>query len=258
MAVLCKAVQHLLPNEHPTHRGRSAMLRRTLLSMGAMLMMSVLSASQAYGSFIIAVSLNGGAKTVVASGADFTPLIGSVNFGGYTSDFSSASSANANLSKLLTSNLNITNVGNSTNDVLNIFVTQTNYSLPTGPFIEMQSSAAGSSPNAANNPVMAGIFQAYFDASNTPFGMSSTNGLQSATANGASYDTGSNFGIFPNPGMYSVTSQLNVVLGLRESTNINTSISLTAMPVPAGLVLVATAAPLIGFGWLRRRRLISA
>lgn len=236
------------------------MLKRTLLTMCAALMLCTFGASQAFGSFIIAVSLDGGAtKTVVASGSDFTPLAGSTSFSGFTIDFLTATSTNGSpMSKLLTSNLSVMHTGGVATDVLSIFVTQTNYTLPAGPFLSMVSSAGGSSPTASNNPVLTGIFQAYYDAGNALYGTGNTNGLQNASVNGGSYLTGDAYGLFANSGLYSVTSQLNIVLALDATTNVTTSISLTAVPVPTGLVLAASAVPLVGFGWLRRRRIAKA
>jgi hypothetical protein len=172
--------------------------------------------------------VNGGARTVVATTAtDFSV----VSFTGTYGDFDvrvvgGASDNGATLSDLLSSTTRVTN-NSGTAATLNMFVTQTNYTLPTGPKLNVESGLGGSVN--AGNLGLSNIFQAWADKGNNAFGMSDfTNGPQSAVQNGSTIQTGSVTGVFTRLATsYSITSLASFTLNGGGVANYSDHVNVT-------------------------------
>jgi hypothetical protein len=139
--------------------------------------------------------VNGGALTVVATAADFTSVSFTGTYGDFKVTISGGSSDNgASLSDLLSSATSVRNLS-GTSKTLNVWVSQTDYTLPAGSPLSVESGLGGSvNPDAVG---LTNVFQAYADKNNNLFGTSDfTNGPQSATRTGATFVTGSATGLF--------------------------------------------------------------
>lgn len=202
--------------------------------------------------------VNSGAITVVASGSDFD----AVSFTGTYGDFSikvlgGSSDNGVTLSDLLSSTTSVTNLSGTT-QTLQIYVTQTDYSLPAGSPLNVESGLGGSVNNGTLS--LASIFNAFADPNNNPLGTSgagvySTN--QTALPTGSTFDTGSATGTFIRSGNYSLTSEVNLTLSGGAKINYSDHINVTPTPAPAGIVLALTGLPLLGLGLLIRRRKVA-
>jgi hypothetical protein len=175
--------------------------------------------------------VNGGAQTVVASGADFT----AVSFTGTYGDFivtivGGASDNGATLSDLLSSTTSVTNNSGNT-ATLNLFVTQTNYSLPAGPNLNVESGLAGSVNVGTIG--LSDIFQVWADKSNNAFGTSDfTNGPQTGVQTGSTFKTGSGTGVFTRLATnYSVTSMAKLTLSGGGVVNFSDHVNVTQAPM---------------------------
>lgn len=217
------------------------------------------SATPARAAFEIALQeagVNGGAPLVVASGADFSNISFNGTFGDFTVDVLGGSSHNgATLSDLLSSTTRVTN-NSGTTQTLTIIVSQTNYTLPVGSTMAVESGLGGSV--STGTLTMTNIFQAYADAGNTLRGTTAfTTGSQTATPNGSTFDTGSATGTFLRTGSYSLTTITTFTLSGGGVANFSSHENLnapSAVPVPSGLVLALTGIPVLGLGaWVRRR-----
>lgn len=233
------------------------MLRRKFFAVVALLAGAALFAApnSARATFELSIRIDGGPMTLVASGADF----GAISYTGTASGIFDirilgGSSTNGNaLSDLLGSTTRVTNLTGA-NHVLQVFLTQTNYSLPSGnPLIV--SSSMGGTVNTGT-VVLTNIFQAYADATNAAYGTGGfTNGPQTAVASGSSFDTGSVSGLFTRSGDYSLTSVVTLDMSGGAVMNYSNQINVQNVPAPAGLVLALSGMPVLGVGtWLRRRK----
>lgn len=218
------------------------------------------SATPARAAFEIALQengVNGGAPTVVASGTNFTNLSWNGTYGDFTVEVLGGSSHNAAaLSDLLSSTTRVTNNSGDTK-TLKIIVSQTDYTLPVGSTLAVESGLGGSVSTGTLS--MTNIFQAYADAGNTLFGTTDfTTGPQSGTMNGSTFDTGSATGLFSRTGSYSLTTVTTFTLSgggvanFSSHENLNAPVAVSA---PAGVVLALTGIPLLGLAaWALRRR----
>ena len=126
-------------------------------------------------------------------------------------------------------------------------ITETDYNLPTGSQLRVESGMGGSVNVGTLG--LTGIFQAYANANNALPGLVNplatlndfTNGPQTATQNGSTFDTGSAIGNFSrtNP-LYSVSSLTHLVLGANAQINFANHVNLTAVPEPISLSLLGT------------------
>jgi archaellum component FlaG (FlaF/FlaG flagellin family) len=223
------------------------------------------SASQSDAAFQLAIQEDGvnlgagvGVAFVVASGPDFTPISVSGTFGDFTvTFFGSTSTNNATLSSLLSSTTSVTNNSGAAH-TLRLIVTQTNFTLPTGPGLNVESGMGGTVNIGVLGPL--GVFQAYADKNNNAFGMGDfTNGPQNDTQLGSTFDTGSANGLFiRNATPFSVTSVAKLTMSGGGNVNYSNHVNLTAVPAPAGVVMALTGLPVLSIGaWLRRRKVMS-
>jgi len=199
--------------------------------------------------------VNGGAITQVGTGADFTSASFTGTYGDFTVKvYGGASDNDATLSDLLSSTTSLTNNAGST-QTLNLYVSQTNYTLPAGTPLVVESSLGGSVTTGTLD--YTNIFQAYADKNNVLLGMSDyTNGPQTATPTGSSFDTGSATGLFDRTAgePYSLTSMVTFTLSGGGKANFSDHVNVTATPAPAALVLVASGVPALALAFLRRRK----
>lgn len=202
------------------------------------------------------------AFTVIDSGAGFTPLtVNSLTFGDFDVTVLSADAVNgASLSELLNSTLSIQNVSGAA-ATLQVSVTETDYSLPTGTPLTMESGLGGSVTMGTILPTPV-VFQAYADNTDSSFGTGFTNGPQVALLTGTTMDTGSVQSQFPRSSptsLYSASSVVTVALGAGGTINYSDHVDFTVAPLPAtastGLALVAGLAVVGGVSVIRRRQM---
>jgi hypothetical protein len=198
--------------------------------------------------------VNGGARTVVGTGSAFTSASFTGTYGDFTvTIFGGAATNGANLSQLLSSTTSVTNNNGSTH-TLHLWVTETDYTLPAGTQLSVESGLGGSV--STGTLTMSNIYQAWADKNNGLFGTTDfSNGLQTATANNSTFDTGSAVGTFTRgAGNYSVTSEANFTMSAGATANFSAHVKLSPTPAPAGLVLALSGLPLLGIACWRRRR----
>jgi hypothetical protein len=197
--------------------------------------------------------VNGGAIHVVKTGGNFTDVTFTGTYGDFTIKILGGASDNGpTLSDLLSASTSITN-NSGTTKTLKIWLTQNDYTLPGGSPLEVESGLGGSVNSG--KLTLTGIYQAYADRNNNLFGTTDfTNGPQSATANGSTYDTGSATGRFNRNGPYSLTSVITFTLSGHGKANFSSHVNVTAVaPAPAGLVLAVSSAAVLALARLRRR-----
>jgi hypothetical protein len=144
---------------------------------------------------------------------------------------------------------------NGSSKTLIMYISQTNFTLPTGPNLAVESGQSGTL--TTGSVVLSNQFQAYADSGNNINGTGGyTNGPQTATQTGTTFDTGSASGTFiRGAGNYSLTSvsTLNVTGG--TVLNLSNHENVKPVPAPAGVLLALTGLPFLGIGtWLRRRK----
>lgn len=203
----------------------------------------------------LALSVDGNLYSVVATAPDFTSLsFSSPTYNGiFKVNMTGGSSDNdATLSDLLGSTTSVKNLTGSTHTIA-IKLTETNYTLPAGSPLVVES-ALGGSFNTGGSVGLAGIFQAYADKSNTLFGTSDyTNGPQNAVQNGTSFSTGSASGIFFRTGTYSVTSITTLVVDAGTTVGYQNHVNLNPVPEPGTMAAALIGLALVGGYRLRRR-----
>jgi uncharacterized repeat protein (TIGR01451 family) len=173
--------------------------------------------------------VNGGAPTVVATGPDFTAAQFTGTYGDFSVSVVGVSSHNgATLSFLDSSATSVKNIGAST-ATLNIAVFQDNYTLPAGSPLVVESGLGGSV--STGSLALSNIFKASASSTNnTAFDF--TNGPQTATPTGSTFDTGSATGQFNrtagNPFALSSTAAINLTAG--GEINYSDHVNVTAAP----------------------------
>jgi len=223
-------------------------------------------AQAAFTLFLQQAGVNSGNITAVASGPDFTPLNFSGNYGNFTVTFLGATSTNGNtLSSLLSSTTSVTNNDLTAAHTLRLWVSQTNYTLPGGTQLNVESGMGGTVNIGVLGPL--GVFQAFADRNNNLLAAGTltgggatadfTNGPQNASQVGSTFDTGSAVGLFTRNGPnapYSLTSEATLTMSAGGNVNYANHINVTATPAPAGIVLALTGVPCAVGAWLRRRK----
>jgi hypothetical protein len=208
--------------------------------------------NRASAAFEIYAQQDGGAITLLDTGSDFGSAAFSGAFGDFTLSLFAATSTNgATQSDLLKAALKVTNNDDATH-TLTLYASQTNYTLPAGSPLLVQSGLAGNV--IAGDLSGSGVFQAFADAGNNLLGMGDfTNGPQAAVFDGNTFDTGTASGVFNRTGNYSLTSVFDATISGGGSGNFSSSITVAAVPEPGSLVLCGLGAGLVGFyGWRRR------
>jgi len=229
--------------------------------VGVMVLGTATPARAAFEIALQEAGVNGGASTVVVSGTNFSNLNWDGTYGDFTVEVLGGSAHNAaSLSDLLSSTTRVTNNSSAT-QTLKIIVSQTDYTLPSGSTLSVESGLGGSV--STGTLTMTNIFQAYADAGNTLRGTTDfTTGPQTASPNGSTFDTGSARGTFLRTGSYSLTTITTFTLSGGGVANFSAHENVTApgvvpnqpLPAPAGLVLALTGIPVLGLGaWVRRR-----
>jgi hypothetical protein len=208
--------------------------------------------------FLQEAGVNSGAITQVGTlgATDFTSATFTGTYGDFTLTILGASSDNgATLSDLLSATVSLKN-NNASSKTLTIYASQTNFTLPTGTPLGVESGLSGTVNSGTFSG--SGDFQAYADKNNNLLGMSDfTNGSQSGAFNGSTFDTGSATGLFNRTAgsPYSLTSVATFTVSGGGQGNFSDHINVTPIPAPAGVVLALTAMPILSIGaWLRRRK----
>jgi hypothetical protein len=221
----------------------------------------------ARATFAIYLQEDSGAISQVASGADFA--LGGISFSGTFGSQVSGNNTDFIVSAFGGSSVNAatqsavqsgtTTVTNNTAQTLtlHLWVVQTNYTLPAATSLLMESGVGGS----VSTPTLtlSNIFQSWGDSANgniaTGAVPSFNNGLQSANPSGTTFDTGSKMGNFTRAaGAFSLASEVNFTLTGGGSANFSSTVKVTAVPAPPGLLLAASGVPFLALGWLRRRK----
>lgn len=212
-------------------------------------------ASATLAIYLQEVGVDGAPVLVASTGSDFT----ATSFTGTHSDFAvsilgGVSDNGATMSDLLSSTTAVKNNAASTKTLL-IFVTQDNYTLPAGTSLVVESGMAGTVNTGTLT--LTNLFQAYADKNNALLGTTDfTNGPQTATQTGSTFDTGSATGLFTRVGNFSLTSLATITLTAGGRINFANHINVTPVPEPSGLVMALAGLPVLGLGtWLRRRRM---
>jgi hypothetical protein len=217
------------------------------------------SPQSAKASLMIALQqagVNGGAITVVATAANFTNVSFSGNYGSFAISVFGGSSNNGlgggTFSNLLSSTTSVSNTTGSA-ATLHLWVTQTDYTLPVGTQLSIESGLGGSV--SVPTLTLAGIYQAWADRNNNAFGTTDfTNGLQNASQTGSTFDTGSAVGFFTRTGNFSLTSEANFALTGGGFANFSAHINVAAVPEPATMVSAIVGLSSIGLFRFRRRK----
>ncbi len=210
----------------------------------------LVASSRAEASLQVLLQEDGGAWVQSAGGpyASFSAqTFGNSTFGDFSLQLANVAAVNgASLSDLLSSALNVQN-NTGVSHTLNILITETDFSLPAGSQLRVESGMGGSVNVGTLG--LTGIFQAYANANNALPGLVNplatlndfTNGPQTATLNGSTFDTGSAVGNFSRTApLYSVSSLTHLVLGANAQVGYQNHVNITAVPEPISLSLLGT------------------
>lgn len=183
-------------------------------------------------------------------------ISGTTTFGDYQLLTVGATAANGSLSSNLLSGVITLRSLTAGKHTLDILATETDYTLPIGPILSVDSRMAGTS-GVELTFLGTATFQAFADQNNGlgPAGMPGTftTGLQTAALSGSSFDTGDAFGSFTTLATdYSVTSVAEFTTTGIGDMNISTHVTLSAVPEPATMLLLGSG--LLGMGVYARRR----
>jgi len=237
------------------YRFRKFLTLAAVLLVGAAVLGAPTQARADFKLYLQETGVNSGLATVVASGSDFGSIIFDGTYGDFKVSFFGATSENTTaLSDIMSSttkveNANLLSTGAHT---LKLYVSQTNFSLPVGTPLAVESGM--SSTITTGTLGLTGIYQGFADNGNALLGMGFTTGSQTAVLTGSTADTGSATGSFnrtTSTSLYSLTSLTTLDLSAGAKVNVSSHVNAAAVPVPAGLLLVVSGAPALLL--LRRR-----
>jgi hypothetical protein len=242
-------------------------MRKLLIGMAVALTAVLGTASPARADLELQITVDGGPTQTFTSASGGTATTGgTIHFTGVDIQANTSSnSPGSPLSAFLVgSTLQVTMTDNAAHTI-SVSVGDTGFTQPLGGNFTSQ---LGGTINSLGN-LFAGstlTFQSYIDPNNGQNTAGSiTPGAQTTFKTGGPGASGSfalndastgASGLTVPPG-YSITSNytLNVAAGSNNSQlNLTTSASLTAVPAPAGLLLLGAAAPVLGLGYLRHRK----
>jgi len=241
-------------------------VRRSLLLSGILAaVLGLLAPQPARADMEVTFQQDAGPVTLVADNpVDFDAAGFSGMYGKFKIVFFGATADNAvPISDLMSSTTSVKNT-DTVAHTLTIGVTQDNYTLPgaAGSTLDLTSHIGGTVTTGGAGQTL--TFQSYANNSNGLFDISTpvvaTTGTQSPSVS----ITKSSFDSSPDPSadfprtsaLYSVTTYNIITLAPGGVINFSTTTTLenAATPIPAGLVLVLTAVPVLGFGALLRCR----
>jgi hypothetical protein len=195
--------------------------------------------------------VNGGAITQIAMSGDFSSASFNGVYGDFTlSIFGSTSNQGVTLSSLLGADVAIQNNA-ATTKTITLFASQNDYALPIESILAITSGMSGT----VNTGTLggAGVFQAYADPNNILLGTAFTNGLQSASFNGNTFNTGTATGVFARgAGPYSLSAKVTATVSGGGEGNFSDQVNAAAIPEPGGHILLGITAVI---AWLRIRGL---
>jgi hypothetical protein len=178
--------------------------------------------------------VNGGVPTVVAAAPDFTAASFTGTYGDFGVTIDAGSSDNgAAQSDLLSSTNRITNLSSTSTLTLKLTVFQDGYTLPAGSPVNVESGQGGSVNTGTLS--LSNIFQAFASSTNnTTFDF--TNGPQTATQTGSTFQTGSATGVFSRAaGPYALSSTVTITLTPGGTINFSSHVNVTpSTPVQPG------------------------
>lgn len=230
---------------------------KSLLAMAAAALALAGTPRDAQATLTIALQeagVHGGAIWTVGTGADFTAATFTGTYGDFKVTIFGGSSDNGSaLSDLLSATTSVTNNSGSSK-TLKLWVTQTNYTMPVGTLLHVESGQGGSISTGTLG--LTNVFQAYADKGNHAFGTSDfTNGPQTGIKTGSTFQTGSKTGYFHRTAgpKYSLTAMTVFTLSGHAKANFSNHINVTAQPEPATLAGALGGLGLLG-GLVWRRR----